>query len=125
MDYGNCPSHSQIAKDSFTHPLNKLSATLAKEAVKDVGTKFKAGWSGHKLSEYVAETYFVHPDSEKTNWSDEFIKIWIKNPKNKITIDNLQYATIYEHAEHEFEKISEESFKKIQEVMDYFKKASK
>lgn len=124
-NYGNCPSHSQIAKDSFTHPLNQLSATLAKAAVKDVGTKFKAGWSGHKLSEYVADTYFVHPDSEKGKWSDKIINKWIDLPSSKQVIENLQYATIYEHAEHQFEKISEESFKKIQEVMDYFKKTSK
>lgn len=124
-NYGNCPSHSQIAKDSFTHPLNKLSATLAKEAVKDVGIKFKAGWTGTQLADYVANKYFVHPNSEKARWSDEFIKIWMKNPNNKKTIENLQYPTIYEHAEHEVQQISKESLKKLQEVMDYFKKATK
>ncbi|MBL4745203.1 MAG: hypothetical protein JKY08_02425, partial [Flavobacteriaceae bacterium] len=55
-NYGNSPSHSQIAKDSYTHPLNKLTAELAKVAVKDVGGKFKAGCQGTKLANYVANT---------------------------------------------------------------------
>jgi hypothetical protein len=121
----NSPSHSQIAKDSFTHPLNKLSATLAKVAVKDVGTKFKAGWSGTQLADYVANTYFVHPDSEKTRWSDEIVLEWIRNKANKATLENLKYPTIYEHTEHEVQQISKESLKKFQEVMDYFKKGTK
>lgn len=65
----------------------------------------------------------MHPDSKNANWSNEIINNWKKS--NPAVIENLQYATIYEHAEHEFEKVSEESFKKFQEVMDYFKKASK
>jgi hypothetical protein len=119
----NSPSHSQIAKDSFTHPLNKLSATLAKVAVKDVGTKFKAGWSGTQLADYVANTYFVHPDSEKARWSDEIVNNWKK--VNPGIIEKLKYPTIYEHAEHEVQQISKESLKKFQEVMDYFKKGTK
>jgi hypothetical protein len=124
-NYGNSPSHSQIAKDSFTHPLNRLSAELAKKAVKDVGIKFKAGWGGTQLADYVANTYFVHPDSEKARWSDEIVNRWIDIPSNKKVIENLKYPTIYEHAEHEVQQISKESLKKFQEVMDYFKKSAK
>lgn len=122
-NYGNCPSHSQIAKDSYSHPLNKLSATLAKEAVKDVGEKFKAGWEGTKLANYTANKYFVHPDSEKASWSDVIVVNWKKN--NPSIIEKLKYPTIYEHAHHEMEEISKESVKKIKKVMDYFKKNKK
>lgn len=121
-NYGNCPSHSQIAKDSFSHPLNKLSATLAKEAVKDVGQKFKEGWDGNKLANYTADKYFVHPNSENAKWSDKITGSWQKN--NPSIIKNLQYPTIYEHAHHEAQEISKESIKKIKKVMDYFKKMS-
>jgi hypothetical protein len=123
--YGNCPSHSQIAKDSFSHPLNKLSATLAKEAVKDVGTKFKAGWDGAKLANYTANKYFVHPDSENAKWSDKIINKWADQPSNKKLIADLQFPTIYEHAHHKGEKISKESLKAIKVVMDYFKMNTK
>jgi hypothetical protein len=40
-NYGDCPSHSQLAKDSYEHPLNKISAELAKIAVKDVEHNIK------------------------------------------------------------------------------------
>lgn len=123
--YGNCPSHSQIAKDSFGHPLNKLSATLAKQAVKDVGEKFRAGWDGAKLADYTADKYFVHPDSENARWSDKIIKDWKNISNNKKTIVDLQYPTIYEHAHHEAEEISKESVKKIKKVMNYFKENTK
>ncbi|KAF2509961.1 hypothetical protein EYY60_10590 [Flavobacterium zhairuonense] len=124
-NYGNCPSHSQIAKDSYSHPLNKLSATLAKKAVKDVGAKFKEGWDGKKLADYTADKYFVHPNSKNADWSDEIVKNWRDQPSNKKIIDNLKYDTIYEHAHHEAQQISQETLKKIKEVMDYFKKNSK
>jgi hypothetical protein len=122
-NYGNCPSHSQIAKDSFTHPLNKLTAELAKVAVRDVGSKFKAGWDGHTLGNYVADTYFVHPKSEKARWSDKKISEWRKN--NPALIDKLKYGTVYEHVHEEAKEISKEALKKYQEVMDFFKKLTK
>jgi len=124
-NYGNCPSHSQIGKDSYSHPLNKLSATLAKAAVKDIGEKFNAGWDGIKLANYTADKYFVHPDFGSTKWSDKIISKWIGEPINKKIIKNLEFPTIYEHAHHEAQQISKESLKKIKEIMDYFKKATK
>ncbi|OWP82838.1 hypothetical protein BWK59_13740 [Flavobacterium davisii] len=77
--YGNCPSHSKLAKDSLTHPLNKLSAELAKIAVEDVGRKFKQGMNGTQLANYVAEKYFVHPSSPKSNWTVDLIREWLNN----------------------------------------------
>lgn len=124
-NYGNCPSHSQIGKDSYSHPLNKLSATLAKKAVKDIGTKFRDGWDGKKLADYTANKYFVHPNSKNAEWSDKIVKDWKNISSNKKIIDDLKYANIYEHAHHEAQQISNESLKKIKEVMDYFKKNSK
>lgn len=121
-NYGNCPSHSQIGKDSYGHPLNKLSATLAKVAVKDVGTKFKEGWDGTKLANYTADKYFVHPNSKNAEWSDKIIRDWKNISSNKVIIDKLRHPNIYEHAHHEAQQLSKESLKKIKEVMDYFKK---
>jgi hypothetical protein len=80
-NYGYCPSHSQVAKDSYSHPLNKISATLAKHAVEDVGRKYKNGMDGNTLAEYVANTYFVHPSSPKARWSDFLLNNWIKAQK--------------------------------------------
>lgn len=122
-NYGNCPSHSQIGKDSYSHPLNKLSATLAKMAVKDIGEKFNVGWEGKKLADYTADKYFVHPNSENAKWSDEIVLNWKKN--NPSLVNVLQFPTIYEHAHHEAQQISKESLKKIKEIMDYFKKETK
>lgn len=123
-NYGNCPSHSQLAKDSYTHPLNKISAELAKIAVKDVGTLYKKGMNGTALADYVAKTYFVHPSSPKARWSDIILNNWIKSQK-KSDIDKLKYSTIYEHAEHEIKEMNSESAKKIKEIMEYFQKQTK
>ena len=124
-NYGNCPSHSQIAKDSFTHPLNKLSAELAKEAVEKVGRKFKAGISGQELANFVADTYFVHPSSKNAEWSREMIQKWKNNPSNSKALESLKYATIYEHAHHEAKTISDAGVKKIEEIMKFFKEQTK
>lgn len=121
--YGNCPSHSQLAKDSLTHPLNKLSAELAKKAVEDVGRKFKQGMNGPQLANYVAEKYFVHPSSNKTMWSNKKIKDWLKSTPQNI-MEKLKYATIYEHSHHEAEVLNDKMVKKVKEIMKYFKENS-
>lgn len=140
-NYGNCPSHSQLAKDSYEHPLNKLSAEMAKIAVKDVGIKFNNGYTGKKLSEYVANTYFVHPKNSII--FDTIIKDWANSSSNKSALQRLKVATVFEHVHNEVktfgkkvehaykhidkytQNISEKSLKKIQEIMDYFKTESK
>src|SRR3712207_7743973 len=38
---GTDPSHSQLAKDHFEHPLHSLAADLAREAVAGIGTVLK------------------------------------------------------------------------------------
>jgi hypothetical protein len=121
-NYGNCPSHSQLAKDSFTHPLNKLSAEMAKHAVNDVGKKFKAGWKAEELATYVANTYFVHPSSDKAKWSEKFIINWKKDPVNKGALIRLKSDTIYKDVHDKAQGMSKESLKKIKEIMEYFNK---
>lgn len=110
-NYGYCPSHSQVAKDSYSHPLNKISATLAKHAVEDVGRKYKNGMEGNALADYVANTYFVHPYSSNARWSDFILNNWKKN-QNSEFLDKLKNHTIYEHAHQEAKDIVDKSIKK-------------
>lgn len=124
-NYGNCPSHSQIAKDSYSHPLNKLAGEVAKIAVEDVGRKFKEGWSGIQLSNYVANTYFVHPEKFQMRKIDMHISDWKNSSSNKGVINRLKSPTIYEHVHHETQEVNEAMVKKIKSIMDYFKKQSK
>ncbi|WP_130736709.1 HET-C-related protein [Flavobacterium sp. J27] len=123
-NYGNCPSHSQLAKDSYSHPLNKLAASLAKTAVKDIGTKFNQGWNGDQLANYIADTYFVHPEKIHPELN-KIILDWKNNKNNQAIIDRLKYATIFEHAHVEIQEINKASMQRIKEVMDYFKKNTK
>ena len=123
-NYGNNPSHSQIAKDSYKHPLNRMSAELAKIAVKDVGARFKKGVSGLELAEYTANKYFVHPSSPNARWVDKHLKDWLGKQSQKF-IGDLKYNTIYDHAEHELKDINDKSVKKIKEIMTYFENLTK
>ncbi|ASK29656.1 hypothetical protein CEY12_05855 [Chryseobacterium sp. T16E-39] len=122
-NYGVNPSHSQIAKDSYSHPLNKISAELAKIAVKEVTTRFKNGMDGAALADYTTKTYFVHPSSPNARWSDSYLTDWVA--RNPAIVKNLKYGTIYEHAEHELLEMNSESVKKIKEIMGYFEKLTK
>lgn len=123
-NYGNNPSHSQLAKDSYKHPLNKISAELAKIAVKDVGTRYKNGASATELSEYVANTYFVHPSSPNARWSDKYLIPWVNNQSPKF-LEALKYNTIYDHAHHELQEINSKMAQKIKEIIEYFEKQTK
>jgi hypothetical protein len=135
-NYGNSPSHSQLAKDSYEHPLNKLSAEMAKIAVKDVGTKFFNGIDGQVLADYVANTYFVHP--EKSTKFDTMIRVWKDTKANKGVLEKLKSATIFEHVHEQAKKvgtfgkktphshkytqdIDEKTVNAIEEIMNYFK----
>jgi len=118
-NYGNNPSHSQVAKDSETHLLNQLSAELAMIAVEDVGKKFKAGWSGNDLAKYVADTYFVHPMDEKANWCDDKILRWITLNPN--AVEKLKFKHTHKHFEDKVERITKEEVQWIKEIMEYFK----
>lgn len=123
-NYGNNPSHSQLAKDSYKHPLNRISAELAKIAVKDVGTRYKNGASAHELSEYVANTYFVHPSSPNARWSDKYLIPWLNSQSSKF-LETLKYNTIYDHAHHELQDINSKMAQKIKEIIEYFEKQTK
>ncbi|MBQ0151338.1 MAG: hypothetical protein KBS61_00385, partial [Chryseobacterium sp.] len=123
-NYGNNPSHSQLAKDSYKHPLNKISAELAKIAVKDVGTRYKNGANAHELADYVANKYFVHPSSPNARWADITINNWVK-AQTKEFIGKLKYNTIYEHAHHELTEINSSMAQKIKEIIEYFEKQTK
>lgn len=121
-DYGVCPSHSQIAKDSYKHPLNRISATLAKHAVEDVGRKYQTGKYGAKeLADYVANTYFVHPSSPKARWSDLILNNW-KKSKTPEFLKTLEYGNIYEHTHKEVEAISDKSIKKLKKIIEFLDK---
>jgi hypothetical protein len=124
-NYGYCPRHSQVAKDSYSHPLNKISATLAKHAVEDVGRKYKNGMDGNTLAEYVANNYFVHPSSPKARWSDdEYLRKWIDS-QSKEFLAKLKNHTIYEHAQKEAKDIGDKSIRKMKEIIDFFEKQTK
>jgi hypothetical protein len=122
-DYGNCPSHSQLAKDSYEHPLNRLSSELAKIAVKDVGTKYKNGMSGQALADYTANTYFVHPSNCKITEFESTIKDWTK--KNPSIVSKLKFNTTYDHAEHEVRNLNKKSVDQIKSIIEYFEKITK
>jgi len=124
-NYGYCPSHSQIAKDSYTHPLNKISATLAKHAVEDVGRKYKSGMDANSLAEYVAQTYFVHPSSPNARWSDEKYLIKWVDSQSKEFLSKLKNHTIYEHTHQEAKDIGDKSIKKMKEIIDFFDRQTK
>nr|WP_185124575.1 hypothetical protein [Ornithobacterium rhinotracheale] len=125
-NYGVCPSHSQIAKDSYKHPLNRISATLAKHAVEDVGRKYQTGKYGAKeLADYIANTYFVHPSSPKANWVyEKYLDKWINN-QNPEFLKTLEYGNIYEHTHKEVEAISDKSIKKLKKIIEFLDKETK
>ncbi|WP_261512542.1 Het-C domain-containing protein [Chryseobacterium paludis] len=122
-NYGVNPSHSQIAKDSYSHPLNKISAELAKMAIKEVTTRFKNGMDGSALADYTTKTYFVHPSSPNARWCDKYLNDWVA--RNPAITKDLKYGTIYDHAEHELQEMNTEAVKKIKEIMGYFEKMTK
>lgn len=94
---GSNPSHTQIAKDLPTHPLNTFAATLAIHAVRDIGQRIQAIWEQQaaagapaeniaeiaaELADYAVATYFVHPC--KTNWMDALARTWMANHPKEI-----------------------------------------
>lgn len=100
------PSHTQIAKDLPTHPLNTYAALLAVHAVRDVGERINAIWRNmqglagqqiesenntpeaiaQELADYVIRTYFVHPC--KTKWMDEISRAWMKTHPKEINLSH-------------------------------------
>ena len=70
------PTHSQLAKDAPDHALFDVSATLAREAVKEIGKAMKKAWSMNKGNDptkpimggedvtNLVDKYVCHPDME-------------------------------------------------------------
>ena len=77
-DYGDDPSHTQLAKDSIDHPLNELAGLLAVEAVKDVGARMAEVWRGgatvEELIQLMKDRYFKHPT--QIDWMDQLVTNW-------------------------------------------------
>ena len=85
-NYGDNPTHTQLAKDDDHNALHMLAAQLAIFAVEDIGQRWitcrKNPTAANKLAvKETAKKYFVHPGN--TNWMDVYVKQWAKNnPKS-------------------------------------------
>ncbi|TCM67548.1 Rhs element Vgr protein [Acinetobacter calcoaceticus] len=83
-NYGENPTHTQLAKDDQHNDLHLLAATLAIKAVESVGQRWIAcrasPTAANKLAvKEAAKKYFVHPS--KTTWMDADVREWAKaNP---------------------------------------------
>lgn len=101
LNFGTDPTHTQIAKDSVSHPLNSLAGLMAVEAVKDIGEMMKKHWNSptkvsiDSIIERINAIYFVHPS--KTDWMDEMIQNWILAKVE--VIEELKNSKSY-HDEH-------------------------
>jgi len=76
------PTHSQLSKDHAEHPLHLLAASLASEAVKEVGRAMVDYWNDEPDADPigVARSFFAHP--ENTGWQDWMVRAWAKaNPE--------------------------------------------
>ncbi len=91
QNVGTNPSHSQIAKDSHTHPLHTLAADFAMTAVKDIGEVLrklrdekKTGNITVLSSDFVdtAKKYLVHPS--QSDWMDVMTHKWLNNHGSEI-----------------------------------------
>ncbi|MDB6144049.1 MAG: hypothetical protein JWP80_3093 [Pseudomonas sp.] len=73
------PSHSQLSKDHAEHPLHRLAAILAKEAVIRTTQAMLDHWAGDPDADplAVAKAFFVHPMD--STWQDAIVADWAKN----------------------------------------------
>ena len=86
---GTDPTHTQIAKDSNTHPFHELAATLAKIAVQDIGSHvhdyiFRKKGDIEDIKQK-AVAYLAHPAD--VDWMDYTVYEWLykeydKKPSN-------------------------------------------
>ena len=92
------PTHSQLAKDHDNHPFHTLAATLAQEAVKNVGAAIAKRWWRNDLSAdpaLIATRYLTHPLD--TTWQDEPVAKWAA--KHPLQIVRGESATEWEALE--------------------------
>ena len=76
------PTHSQLSKDHAEHPLHPLAASLASEAVREVGRAMVDYWNEEPDADPIglARSYFAHPLN--TGWQDGIVRAWAKaNPE--------------------------------------------
>lgn len=126
-NYGENPTHTQIAKDTVNHPLNGLAATLAEIAVADVGRRIKDIWegktidpNGEKLIAHVLNTYSKHPRS--VTWMEPEVEKWTKKVSaNKGFLDKLYFPTPVTHAHDTAQRKISIGKEKIDELLKYFK----
>lgn len=102
-DYGDDPSHTQLAKDDIDHPLNELAGLLALEAVKKTGAGMAEVWRKNRtiedLIEEVKDTYFKHPS--QIDWMDPHVSTWKDSYPGRVK--RAEEKTQREHVEKSLE----------------------
>jgi hypothetical protein len=115
-NYGTDPSHTQLAKDPFDHPLNPLAGKLASIAVEDIAKKMKQCYYGYfkidELIKHIDNTYFVHPSN--TSWQDKHVKEWAL--RNKPAVKKAESKTAIHH-HHNTIKPKLDEFKDFIEIL--------
>lgn len=107
-NFGDDPSHTQLAKDPPDHHLNSLAGELAVKAVRDVGERMAACWKGasvENLIQHARTTYFQHP--MHIDWMDEQVQEWAKHHKGEV--ERATSKTPIEHHEKELDVFVEEA----------------
>ncbi len=129
---GTNPTHTQIAKDTMSHPLHKLAGELARIAVADIGRQFvnaKDGLVSEKEVITIAQEYLSHP--QDVSWMDMHVRKWaiqnighINTATHKGKLEKLHHDT-HTHME-EAAKLSRKAIKninkQINELENFYKK---
>ncbi|WP_204344622.1 HET-C-related protein [Psychroserpens algicola] len=112
QNFGTDPTHTQIAKDAFDHPLNPLAGNLAVMAVYDIGRRMKTGMPIDSLVKYAKKTYFNHPS--RVTWMDSTIESWAK--QNVEAVKEAQSKTKVYHHEKQVKRTLEQFEKELEEL---------
>lgn len=108
---GTNPTHTQIAKDSSTHPFHGLAAQLAQIAVQDIGRHVHDyvfdGKGDIEDIKKKAEEFFSHP--KDVDWMDLTVYIWLSNEMNK----KPGYITRFNHWAARGWNINEEDLERL------------
>jgi hypothetical protein len=78
------PTHSQLSKDHFEHPLHDLAGKLATEAVRKVTQALVDHWDGKPDADPIAtaSSFFCHPMD--CDWQDETVKRWANSNSDQV-----------------------------------------
>ncbi|SFC43588.1 HET-C-related protein [Kaistella jeonii] len=122
-NYGENPTHTQIAKDTIEHPLNGLASELAEMAVADIGQRIKDIWEGKTIDpngdilvNYILNTYSKHPRS--MTWKDSHILKWVDD--NGKILESLYFPTPVAHAHDVAKRKVFIGKEKLDELLKYF-----